>query len=366
MNPQPLVSIIINNYNYARYVGRAIESALSQSYPRLEVIVVDDGSTDRSAAVIASYADRLAPVFKENGGQASAFNVGLAHSQGEIVIFLDADDELYAQVVQQIVAAFAADPQVVRVQYRLAVIDETGRATGATKPPGHRAVPQGELHRQVLLFGDDLPWLPTSGNAFSAAMLRQLFPMPEAPYRLCADYYLSNLTPLFGKVAALPGIGGNYRVHGANQYETAQLDLAQVRQIVQRTRQTHELLTTTARRLGLAEAADEVAALSITYPANRLVSLRLDPAHHPLPGDTRWALMGCGMRAAWQRSDLAWSLRLCYLAWFVGAALLPRPVVKWLAVQFFYPEARGRRLSRALAALHRLRPALPGQQRAAP
>ncbi len=82
---KPLASILINNYNYGRFLHEAIDSALSQTYPHTEVIVVDDGSTDNSREIIASYEDQIIPVLKENGGQASALNAGFAASRGEIV-----------------------------------------------------------------------------------------------------------------------------------------------------------------------------------------------------------------------------------------------------------------------------------------
>src|SRR4029079_13012949 len=72
----PLVSVIVNNFNYERYVGQAIESALGQTYPHVEVIVVDDGSQDASRTVIEGFGDRVIALLKENGGQGSAFNVG--------------------------------------------------------------------------------------------------------------------------------------------------------------------------------------------------------------------------------------------------------------------------------------------------
>src|SRR4051812_24563460 len=88
----PLVSVLISNHNYGRYLGEAIDSALAQTYPRVEVIVVDDGSTDDSREVIARYGERVVPVLKANGGQASAWNAGFAVSRGEVVCMLDADD----------------------------------------------------------------------------------------------------------------------------------------------------------------------------------------------------------------------------------------------------------------------------------
>ena len=83
----PLVSINVNNYNYARFLNQAIDSALNQTYPNIEVVVVDDGSQDSSQEIIGSYGNQIVPVLKENGGQASAFNEGFRVSQGEIVMF---------------------------------------------------------------------------------------------------------------------------------------------------------------------------------------------------------------------------------------------------------------------------------------
>src|SRR5260370_20477576 len=101
-----LVSIIIPNYNYGRYLRIAIDSALAQTYVPVEVMVVDDGSTDNSRAVIESYSDRITPIVKANGGHGSALNAGYAASRGEIVIFLDADDELMPDAVEEVVKAW--------------------------------------------------------------------------------------------------------------------------------------------------------------------------------------------------------------------------------------------------------------------
>src|SRR6516164_3747657 len=109
-------SIIINSYNYARFLGQAIDSALEQTYPYTEVIVVDDGSTDDSRAVLTGYGDRVRAVIKDNGGQASAFNAGLRVSRGEVVFFLDSDDALLSTAVARAVELFR-DPEVVKVHW---------------------------------------------------------------------------------------------------------------------------------------------------------------------------------------------------------------------------------------------------------
>ncbi|MGC4083750.1 MAG: glycosyltransferase family A protein [Vicinamibacterales bacterium] len=113
LNAQPLVSIVVLNYNYGRYLTEAVESALSQTYPAIEVVVVDDGSTDESAEVLARYEGRVTICRKRNGGMVSAMNRGFAESRGDVIVFLDADDFLLPDAVAVHVAALA-DPGVVR------------------------------------------------------------------------------------------------------------------------------------------------------------------------------------------------------------------------------------------------------------
>ena len=131
---RPLVSILINNFNYCQYLTRAIDSALSQTYAPIEVIVVDDGSTDGSQQVIAGYSSKVIAVLKENEGQASAFNAGVASSRGNILCFLDSDDWFYPTKVEEVVkvfdqADFNAKP--IMVHHPVEISDEiTGKTTG--------------------------------------------------------------------------------------------------------------------------------------------------------------------------------------------------------------------------------------------
>ncbi|HEX4572451.1 MAG TPA: glycosyltransferase family A protein [Dongiaceae bacterium] len=106
------VTILINNYNYARFLPAAIDSALSQTYRPLEVVVVDDGSTDESPDIIRNYGNRIRPIFKSNGGQASAFNAGFAASRGEVICLLDADDFFFPEKAERSVSALLAHPEV--------------------------------------------------------------------------------------------------------------------------------------------------------------------------------------------------------------------------------------------------------------
>ncbi len=97
----PLVSIIIPTYNYAAYLPTALKSCLSQSYNRLEIIVVDDGSTDGTKEVIAAFGDnRIVYLFQDHNGVSSARNAGLQRASGSFIAFLDADDYLTTDSVE--------------------------------------------------------------------------------------------------------------------------------------------------------------------------------------------------------------------------------------------------------------------------
>jgi len=139
MSNPPLVSIVITSYNYGRFLGAAIDGALNQTYPAVEVLVVDDGSTDDSREVIASYGNQILPVLKENGGEASAFNAGTATSKGSIVCFLDSDDVFVPEKVARVVEVFAQHPQIGSCFHTLQALNENGTDTSFA-----RLTPVGE------------------------------------------------------------------------------------------------------------------------------------------------------------------------------------------------------------------------------
>lgn len=124
MNTNPLVSVIIPTYNRAAVVGRAVESVLSQTYSRIEVLIVDDGSTDDTQAVLRHYSDRVQVITQKNQGPTIARNRGIERSRGDIVAFLDSDDYwLPSKLSRQVRLLDQAGPAVpcclcnCRVQY---------------------------------------------------------------------------------------------------------------------------------------------------------------------------------------------------------------------------------------------------------
>jgi glycosyltransferase involved in cell wall biosynthesis len=108
----PLVSCIIAVFNGEAYLHEAIDSVLTQQYPKVEVIVVNDGSTDGTSSIIARYGDRVCAVNQAHAGVSAARNCGVEFSTGELLSFLDADDRLDSRKIATQVAVFAADPQL--------------------------------------------------------------------------------------------------------------------------------------------------------------------------------------------------------------------------------------------------------------
>ncbi len=219
---RPPISVVLATYNHGTFVTAAIESVLDQTFPRseLEIIVVDDGSTDDTRARLDRYGDAIRYIHKENGGQASAWNVGLAQSRGEIIAFLDSDDTWYRDKLVQVVGEFEKSPAVDVVSHRLTVINDRGLAIG--EAPEFSTHPAGEGDRRPLqnyLQGKPAVLPPTSGIAVRSACLARLAPIPE---EFCGgsrgpgpDLFLAYLLPFYAReFFFIPRPLGNYRIHG--------------------------------------------------------------------------------------------------------------------------------------------------------
>ena len=335
---QLAVDIVVNNHNYGEFLGEAVESALAQTHPDVNVIVVDDGSTDDSRERLAAYEGRVEVVLKENGGQASALNAGMERVRGDVVIFLDADDVLWPQAAASAASAMAADLRLAKVQFRMAILDGEGRPTGVTKPAEYLGMPAGDMRAAELSFPFDIPWSATSGNAFRESVLSRIMPIPEHEYRLCADWYVVHLMALLGDVATLE-VGAYHRVHGRNAYERQhpQLDLARIRATIGFAEATADSLARLADELGL-ERPERI--LAVSAVANRLISQRLEPSRHPVAGDRRTQVVRDALSAVRRRFDVSWPMKVAFMAWFLATAVAPRPFARRLAELFLFPERR--------------------------
>lgn len=205
------ISIIINNYNYEKYLGDAIDSALNQTVSAKEVIVIDDGSTDGSRSIINSYGPRVISVFKENGGQASAFNSGYLCSTGDWVLYLDADDFLYENAIETLLKYVSVS--CARIEFQLDIVDGEGRYLGSR----NLKLCDGDPLEKIQNSGR-LTINPTSSHLFSRKTLQSCLPLPEEKFRVCADLGLIVRASAHGRVIPAPVAVAAYRVHGENLY----------------------------------------------------------------------------------------------------------------------------------------------------
>src|SRR5829696_9577371 len=335
----PLVSLIISNYNLERFLEGAIDSALDQTYSNVEVIVVDDGSTDDSRRIIAGYGKRIVAVLKVNGGQASACNVGFRASKGEMVIFLDADDMLLPATVQRVVAAFQSKLGVAKVQYRLQVVISSAKPTGEFRPASASPMPSGDM-RQSLIEHGSYTWPSTSGNAFAAVVLRRIMPIPENVYRGMPDIYLCYLSALFGQVISLEKPGALYRVHGANNHYRLHPAVEIDSYIDQWRTEFLAISDAYIRTKGLLSTMYSIDTSNMKHPyyrdmyllCQRMISLKLDRPNHP----TRETLSGLFVQGCvlFVSGSNSWSRRLFFLLWLAAVLLAPKPL-GWPLVRAF-------------------------------
>jgi glycosyltransferase involved in cell wall biosynthesis len=218
---EPLVSILVSNYNYGRYIGSAIQSALDQTYANIELIVCDDGSTDDSLQVIEGYGrkdSRLRLIRKANGGQASGFNAAFAVSRGEIIALLDSDDLFLPHKVERIVADFQAHPDSGFGVHRVIRVTADLRRQGVW--PMSAPLPSGWYGSRLLQDGGILPYMPpTSGLSLRRDVAERIFPLSLAePLVRCPDQLITRLAPLITNVTCEGEALAQYRLHSENNY----------------------------------------------------------------------------------------------------------------------------------------------------
>jgi glycosyltransferase involved in cell wall biosynthesis len=136
----PLVSVIIPTYNAAQYVARAVDSALAQTYSPVEVIVVDDGSTDNTVQVLEPYNSKIHYLYQPNAGQAAARNRAIRQSSGDFYAFLDADDMWQKDKLEQQIPVLLSNPKLGLVHSNFDYLDEKTGKTFTISRPRHKLV----------------------------------------------------------------------------------------------------------------------------------------------------------------------------------------------------------------------------------
>jgi glycosyltransferase involved in cell wall biosynthesis len=338
-SPAPTVSVVVSNHNYAAFVGAAVDSALGQTEP-VEVVVVDDGSTDGSLEVLAGYGDRIRVVTQANAGQAAAVNAGVRAASGEWVMLLDADDLLDPGAAAALVARVARPDAVgaSRAHYRLRCVDRSGDPLGFTNPPASTPLPEGDLVPELLL-GGAYPTPVTSGTAYRRSALLEMGPIPEDRFRIAADGFLAVAAPFFGPVVTVHGSHGSYRLHQGNSWARSHIDGDRLAAMVAHDQDKAEVIAQMARRTGRDSAPPRPGHAQLRA---RLASLRVNGPDHPIPGDRTASLAIRAAASALTDRRLGARRRAALAAWAVVVWMAPR---RWLSalVQRLYVPQKGAR-----------------------
>jgi len=209
----PLVSAIIPNYNYSQYLRETIDSVLEQTYGQIEIIIVDDGSTDGSREILESYGDQISAIYQQNAGVSAARNNGVSRSGGDFLAFLDADDLWLPTKIEKQIARFTAEPSLGLVHVGVDEIDAEGnslrkRLEGSN---GDATIDLLAMSRKGVLGGGSGLMVPR--NVFNEIGGFDTRLSTSADWDVF--YQVASRYP----VGFVPEILLNYRIHSANMHD---------------------------------------------------------------------------------------------------------------------------------------------------
>jgi hypothetical protein len=268
----PFVSVLVDTYNHERFIEEALSSVLAQDYPAAsrEIIVLDDGSTDRTPEILRKFESHVRILRKTNGGQASAFNLGIPQCKGKIVAFLDGDDWWAPGKLRAVMTAFAENPNVGLIGHGITEV----LAEGIQRAELVRESPQFRIDSPLgaRLFRKRKSFLGTSRMACRSEILHRIGPVPETLI-FEADEYIFTLAAIFADVLILRPPLTFYRIQGQNLFQLSGAA------IVQGARRKWEVLTALANALRERFSRDglplEVAQVIIESIQNEADVLRL-------------------------------------------------------------------------------------------
>ncbi len=209
----PKVSVIIPTYNHAQFVAQAIESALAQTLAPVEVIVVDDGSTDETAQVLAHYGERIRVVRQQNGGVAAARNAGAALAVGEYLAFLDADDTWLPRKLEKQLARFQAEPNLGLVHCGMVEFNPAGVLMHE-----HLDGDEGWIAEKLLLFNGRSVVVGIGSTSLVPRAVFEEVGGFDPRLSTSADWDLACRITLRYRVGFVPELLLYYRLHGANMH----------------------------------------------------------------------------------------------------------------------------------------------------
>jgi glycosyltransferase involved in cell wall biosynthesis len=268
---KPFFSVLIDTYNHERFIEEAIVSVLGQDFPATEreIIVVDDGSTDRTPEIVCKFEPQVRLLRKTNGGQASAFNAGIPECKGEIVAFLDGDDWWAPGKLSRVAEVLKSDSEVGIVGHGIISVLLDGSEQAETLREGFRF--QANSPEGARLFQRRGAFLGTSRMTIRAGLLKEIGAVPRE-IEIQADEYLFTLAAVLARVQILPEQLTYYRLHEDNSFQLAKYDARKLRRKETSLTALANRLSKRLRELGISE---EVACTVLEYTQASANQLRL-------------------------------------------------------------------------------------------
>ena len=325
----PTVTVIVDTYNHDQFIEQALSSVLDQDYPQadMEIVVVDDGSTDKTPDLLRKFGEKITVIQKRNGGQASAFNIAIPLARGEIVAFLDGDDWWAKNKLSTVMSEFKENPEIGVVGHGFYEYLEAGQQMKAVLPESTQRVDLKVL-ADGRAFSNSMCFFGTSRVSIRKRVLDRIGRIPET-LLVEADEFMSTMAVAKSRAVMLKQPLTFYRLHAGNLFYFTSHDEGKSRRKMSVLFHLSEALRSQLREeLASQEIADAVV-LPIEIEAKRL-KLSLD-------GGWPWETVRierASLRLAYKR--MGWKYRLFKI--FPLFLMMVLPPKRFYKVREFYSK----------------------------
>jgi glycosyltransferase involved in cell wall biosynthesis len=325
---KPLITALVDTYNHEGYIEQALVSVLEQglSPAELQIVVVDDGSTDQTPAIIQKFAPRVKPLRKKNGGQASAFNLGFAVARGEIVAFLDGDDWWAKEKLSTVADALERHPEVAAVGHGHYEFHENTNETRLRVPQQQTLISMADREATRLAARERRFLLP-SALTVRRKVLEWIMPLPEEMVFI-ADVPLQAAALVMGTLILEQPLF-YYRYHAQNLYSVDPSDAAKLSRKYEMTELVCERLFRRLVQLGVPKESVSEFLDGVWVEAKRFRLGRLGGSRLEAFRTERQAL-----RAGFPNPSIGYRL----FRYLITAATLLLPVRSFYKVRNWYAE----------------------------
>ena len=333
---KPHISVLIDTYNHELFIEQAITSVLEQDMPMadVEIIVVDDGSTDRTPEIVARFEPRVRLIRKTNGGQASAFNAGIPQCGGEIIAFLDGDDWWAPGKLRRIVKELETNPEVGIVGNGITEVFDNGDEQSEVL----HVTPRFRINSLdgARIFRRRKSQLGTSRMTVRAEILRAILPVPES-IKIEADEYIFTLAAALSEVSIVGEALTFYRIHAGNLYHITGFKRDSVDRKQRSMEKLASALSAKLAEFGLEKDAVQSVCEHVQLEAD-ILRLQMGDGTPWETARTEWKIYGI------LHDNASWSHRIFKFASLLPALIVPPKVYyrmrRTLAANEFYLRTR--------------------------